>query len=797
MKVDGTSKELIQGVSQQPARSRLSGQCTEQINMSSNPVEGLTRRPPTQWVGDLFTSNDQVKFHNMVGNDTHTIVAVTPNDVKVFDLTASSKTVTELNDGYDYLGGNYSFVTLENDTYVVNTDKVCSMDPELPSFISRGPILYIRGGNYDTTYTVTVNWKDSGPGGTARTISASYTTDDLDTPTIRTVNIATQLKTALDAVSTNSFNTLFDVFRVEDILYIQWKTSTGRTDYFTASGADTAGNANVVTVNNDIKFISQLPKFAPHGYYIKVTGDGSQQQDDYYLEFSVTPDDQGVTPAVGEGFGKPGIWVETVKSDLPYLIDRTTMPHVLKYIPSTDEYSFSPGEWADKLVGDADSNPLPTFIGRPINDLTYFQGRLVALSGPAVIMSRTNKPLDFWAETAVKVNDSDPIDIKSTANNVTQMIRAIPNNRDLIIFSNAAQFVVLGRNSITPSNSSLVLTTTFEANTDAPPVSAGRNIFFATNYSNYTGIREFFASDTVDTNDSRLITQHVLKYIPGTARYLAATSSLDVLLVQAESTTSLYTYEYTWLDNQKVQSSWSTWIFPSEVVYYFFVESRIYLISKIGNKYILEFIDMNVQDDEGMSYQVKLDRKRYIPDIETTIVAPVPHVSSMDNVVFIQGEGCPNPGLRVTIQSYNAGTNTVTLSRSMGGGTVICGLRYTSSYTPTMPTVKDADGLLVGTGNLIISKFLVNCIKTGSLVAKKLSKYRDTSTVEFSGRRVGDPDTVVGEEAIVSTSYTIPFRDNTKNANLELTTDSHTPWTMSDIEWVGQYTKTGTRIKGN
>lgn len=795
MKVDGSLKSLIQGVSQQPARTRLPGQCTLQENMSSNPVDGLTRRPPLEWVSDLFEDADTVQFYDLRLGAENYVVCASPGSIRVFTLEGVEKTVTEAGDAFDYLdGGKLVFTNLEESTYVANTTVTCAMETETPLFIDYGPIVYIRGGNYGATYTITVNWKDAGPGGTARSISVTHTTSTTDVTTIQTKAIATALKTALDAVATNSFNTTFDVFRQEDVLYIQWKPATLRTDMFTAVASDTAGNQNAIAVNNDVKLVSQLPRFAPHGYFVRVSGDGSADEDDYYLEYSVTPDDQGVTPALGAGFGKAGIWIETVKNKIPYLINWDTMPHVLEYDADTDEFTFGPGEWADRQVGDEESNPDPSFIGRTINDLSYFQGRLVMLAGPAVVMSRTNKALDFWSESATTVTDTDPIDVQSTAQGVTQMLKAIPNNRDLVVFADNAQFVILGRNTITPNNSSLVLTTSFEANLNATPVPAGRNIFFAINYGNFTGIREFFTADSVDINDSRPITQHVLKYIPGNVSRLASSSNFDNLLVQAEDKTRLYIYEYIWIDTRKAQSSWSTWILPNNVEYFFFVESVIYVVSRVANNYVLEKMDLDTQFDTGMNYQVKLDRKVYIEDVNTEVTNPIPHVEDIDDMVFVQGEGCPYPGMRAIVKSYDEGTNTVEFTTDLEGGTLIAGVRYRSAYRPTMPFVKDQDGVKVGTGRLVISKFYINCRETGSMEAKVLSKYRDDALLHFTGRIVGNPNSEVGVPAITDEVFVIPYRDNIDNGEIELYTDSHTPLTIMDIEWIGQYTKRGQRI---
>lgn len=795
MRVDGSIKSLIQGVSQQPPRSRLPGQCTLQENASSNPVDGLTRRPPMEWISNLFSTSAAVQFYDLKLGSQSFIVASTPGSIRVFTLDGTEKTVTETGDAFDYLtGGKLVFANLENDTYVSNTAITCAMETEFPTFIDYGPIVYIRGGNYGATYTITVRWKDAGPGGTNRSCTVTHTTSTTDVTTIQTKAIAQGLEGQLLAATTNSFNSLFDIGRVEDVLYIQWKPGTGRTDHFTAVASDTAGNNNCIACSNDIKTVAQLPRFAPHGYFVRVSGDGSADEDDYYLEFSVTPDDQGITPPIGQGFGSAGIWIETVKNKIPYLINWETMPHVLRYNENTDTFTFAQGQWADRAVGDTESNPDPSFIGRSIDWIGYFQGRLTFLAGPAAIMSRTNKPLDFWSASATSVADSDPIDVQSTAKGVTKMLYGVPINRDLVIFADNAQFVILGRNTITPDNCSLILTTSFEINLDLPPVPAGRNIFYGFNYGAYLGIGEFFTSDSADVNDSRAITEHVLKYIPEGARRLASSSNFDTLLVQTANRKDLYVYEYIWVGDRKAQSSWSRWMFPSDIYHFFFSESVVYVISRSGNNYFLEKFDLNTQFDEDLNYQVKLDRKRLITGVTTTVTNPLPYVTDIDDMVFVQGTGCPYPGMRAMVSSYNAGTGVVTFTTNMGGGTIIAGIRYRTAYRPSMPFVRDRDGVKIGTGRLIIGKFIINCKETGSMEASILSKYRETRDIHFSGRVVGSPNSVVGVPAITDAAFVIPYRDNTDHGELELWTDSHEPLTIMDIEWVGQYTKRGQRV---
>lgn len=966
MKVDGSLRSLIQGVSQQSARNRLPGQCTAQDNMSSNPVTGLTRRPPMQEVSSLFEEADDVQFYDFdLGEGNQFIVAALEGELKVFNMdgdeqvvnddTEATATVTmtiatpavvswtahgrvagdfvvftttgalptglvagtkyyvssanltgntfkvaatraaalagtgsintsgtqsgthTATSGFNYLdGGDLAFTTLDDVTYIANRSQVVDMESATKTYITTGSLVYLLGGQYGRVYTINVNWTGktgtvtitiATPGvvswashglqigdevvftttgalptglvagttyyvsttgfgansfsvsttranalaGTNITtsgtqsgvhtaegtvITASYTAPDggsaAHSAQITTDYIATQLETALNAHGTFAAN--FSVTRSSDVLYIK-KTSSVTTEPFKVTIADGDGGENMKVVNNSIKDASTLPRYAPHGYVVTVEG-AAADADDWYVEFIAEPDAAGNLPATGAGFGRNGVWAECVGPGVEYQFDLETMPHVLEYDFDAEEFTFSSGAWEDRAAGDESSNKNPTFVGRTVEDLAYFQGRLVMLSGPAVIMSRTDKPYNFWLNSATVLADSDRIDIQSTAKGVRKMLRAIPHNRDLVVFANKGQFIVFGRNAITPKNSALVLTTNFEADMTASPVPAGRNIFFAFKFGNFTGIREFYTQDAQDANDARPITQHVNKYLEGSVESLTATSNFDILLVQTTvGLETIYLYEYTWIDEKKVQSSWSRWIMPNDVIHTFITESEISLITKKDDTYILNKIDLDFLADTGLTYNVRLDRKIFIDTVDETIVAPydVPEADP-DDLIFIQGDGCPTPGLRAWVDSYDAGSDTYTFDRSMENGTVIVGIPYTSSYTPTNPDVKDSDGVRIGTGGLKVSKFLLNCKETGKLFARIFSRFFDDRVIEFTARFVGDPLTHVGEAAITDATYIAPFRENVDNAEIEIYSDSHLPFTLSDIEWKGQYTKKGKRI---
>lgn len=792
MKVDGSLKSLLQGVSQQPARNRLAGQCTAQENMSSNPVDGLTRRAPMEQIANLFTESGAVQFYDYsLGADQDYIVAAGVENLRVFTVDGVEKTVnvttTSGVPATDYLtGGKLAFTTLDGVTYLANRSIEVAMLSTLPSYVSTGSLVYLLGGQYGRDYTITLTWSGT-------QIVVTHSTPDGGSSThieeIATDVIANALKGLLEANATFAAN--FVCERYSDIMYIR-KTSSPTTQDFEITVSDGDGGTNLLAVNNQIQDAEKVPAKAPQGYVVHVTGSASAGADDWYLQFQAFADSSGSFPSLGGGFGRDGQWVECPAPGEPHLLDNSTMPHILEYDAGTDEFTLSQGAWEGRQVGDSLTNEQPSFVGQTIEDLGYFQGRLSMLSGPSVIMSRTNRPLDFWKESATASSESDPIDIKSTVKGVQKLMRFVPYNRDLVIFADKGQFIVFGRNSLTPTNASLVLTTAFEADLSAYPVGAGKIILFGIKYGKYAGIQEFYTQDAVDANDSRPITQHVLKYLKGTAIQIAASSNFDSVLVRTDFDPKVvYLYEYIWVDGRKAQSSWSKWTLPLDVVHMYWSQSVVYVIVKSGTSYLLHKIDLDVQEDEGLGYQVKLDRKKIVTGVTTTISMPYSPAPDPEDVVFVQGDGCPYPGLLVQA-TYAAGTYT--LSKDMEGGDVICGVRYRSSYIPTMPNVRDQENIKIGTGRLLISKFLVNFRQTGALYYRIFSRYSEDILGSFTGRIVGDPNSVIGQQPIIDGTLVVPFRHDADYAELELYTDSHLPMTFMDIEWKGQYTKKGQRI---
>lgn len=199
MKVSGSTASLLQGVSQQTPADRTAGQCTEQVNMLPDPVQGLSRRHGTKFVAESATSLDPSTFAAMVtdtanwqtfnySNANHDYVVLYRTAaqaagsalpvLQVYDRTTQTFLPLVRNGSDAQLdllvsGGISGIANIGKYVFLSGFNTVNTAD----TFDAWGDagnkfntVLWIRGGTYSRTYTATATRSD----GTQ--ITFSYTT---------------------------------------------------------------------------------------------------------------------------------------------------------------------------------------------------------------------------------------------------------------------------------------------------------------------------------------------------------------------------------------------------------------------------------------------------------------------------------------------------------------------------------------------------------------------------------------------------------------------------------------------
>lgn len=311
-------------------------------------------------------------------------------------------------------------------------------------------------------------------------------------------------------------------------------------------------------------------------------------------------------------------FVEWIQPEITYKIDPASMPHSISILPAEglpeqEVFKFDSEEWAERRVGDQNSNAVPSFIGERINNLTMAGDRLVIMSRRSISMSRVGKYNDFWRSTVTQVLDDDRIDVTEADTETTDLYWMEPVSGQYVVFSKTTQYVLDGQPALTPRTVSMKPVTKFPISVNIPPASIGPNCYFTTEAGQFSHLREMFLQEDAVTLDAANVSSHVPKYIPRELRDTAAHPAFDALFMVPLDESSLYVYEFMWAGDEKVMSAWGRWYFPGgiQIVNVHVVDHYLYVVyyhNGEGDGLYLGRINLKRGDSEpGFQHRVHLD----------------------------------------------------------------------------------------------------------------------------------------------------------------------------------------------
>ena len=582
-------KNLVSGISQQAPIQRYAEQLEEQSNGLSTESTGLQKRPPTIFISrlmDAIPDNVQplVHFIDRDANEKY-IVYIFNNTIRIFDFEGNEKTV-HMQDDADYINidkpkDELRLVTIADYTFIVNTNKkvIMSTTKSPDSFSTQGALINVKQGQYGRTYKIWIDGQEV----------ASYTTPDgsdkSHTAMIDTHYIANQLATkAREAGKTVDLGDCW--------LHIKPASKVATQDGF--------NNNAMIGITDTVQRFSLLPATAPADYMVLVKTDpNGDEAGSYYVKYNATE----------------RVWEECVCHNILVGLDATTMPHAL--VREADgSFTFKKLEWTERKVGDEDSNPLPSFVDYAISDIFFYRNRLGLLSGENVILSESGEYFNFWMTTATDILDIDPIDVATTTTRINFLNYAIPFDGELYCFSDKSQFVLRSDTTLSPRNVALVEVTGFQSSPDCRPIVAGRNLYFPAERSEFTSIKEYYSVlDTSEMKNAQDITTHVPNYIPNGVYEIEAANNENIILVLTRGKPNyIYVYKYLFMNEQRVQSSWSLWNMYSRVINLYFIGSTLYLLINRGSSHVLEKMNFTISKTvdflDKELYRVYLDCKK-------------------------------------------------------------------------------------------------------------------------------------------------------------------------------------------
>lgn len=544
---------------------------------------------------------------------------------------------------------------------------------------------------------------------------------------------------------------------------------------------DGFNNQSITAITTEVHKFTDLPSTAPNGYIVKIRGE-AHKDDDYYVQFN----------------SHKNLWEETVAPFLKNNFDSNTLPH--KLVRNADNtFSIEPIDWDSRNSGDEDSNPIPSFIGQSLNDVFFFRNRLGFIAGENVCLSRSGEYYNFWVDSATELVDSDPIDLGVSGTKISELHSAVPFNQDLFLFSDSTQFILHADGVLSPKNAYLSQVTSFRNDTWVRPEVSGRNIYFTAKRAEFTSIKEYYAlsSDSAlkDAND---ITNHVPNYIPNNVYDLISNSNENLLLaLSTADKTKVYVYKYLFVNDSKVQASWSHWQFTGEILSLNFIDSTIYLLMNYHGLVCLERLDItfNTKDYQQEPYRLMLDRKEEIKlhgayDRKTntfTWNAKEHFKVRTDKIDFAYFVVLPDGTL------YKGTENELVCNMvdDMNGLTAYVGIAYDYRVTLSELYIKHADQ--TGTTpmsdyRLVIQYLRLNYSNTGNLVVLVEETGKSPHRYHHTGRILGDKGYLVSSPSISTGEYKVPVHGANTATKISITNDSPLPSSIVGYTWEGNTT---------
>lgn len=774
---------LINGVSEQPPSIRLATQGEKQENGLSSVVDGLTKRPPTEHKGFFITGLSAQEQTDMAkafvhpirnsDNSLHFMVIEKDGTINISNSSGVAQTIT--NNAPSYLSGltnpseELTATTVADFTFLVNKTKVVQKAATKSPARNPEALFYVAKSDYSTTYTVKII-----KGGvtytrsitTMASVQSSNSLSQNAELSIQTNRIAANLR--YDSTTNSTFYgssvagaTIAGITFANygNVIHVIGNTAS---DDFTIEVSDSRGGEHLRVFKGETPDFKKLPTEAPIDFVISISGDNEKGQDDYYVKFT-----RNITNGLG-------VWKETVKPDIEINNDESTMPHTLIY--DGTNYTFGQQTYEPRKVGDDNTNPFPSFIGNKINDVFFHRNRLGFLADENVIFSEAGEYFNFFSRTALTLVDSAPIDVAVSNNQVSILRHAVPFNESLLLFSDFSQFKLSAAQLLTPETVSIDVATRFETSLTAKPVGAGKYVYFATPSGEGTGIREYFVDVDTETNDAAEISAHVPTFLKGKPLRLAAASNEDMLILQTDNNRKeIYPYRYFWSGREKLQSSWSKWIFNGDVLGIEFDQTDIYFIMQYGSKVALE--RMNLSEDDALvdtsGFPILLDRRVRLINNDT-----LPYTDS--NAVYVSKEGA-------ILTAASALTYQAT-----SGNVVYAGIPYTFLYEFSEQLMKN-DKQSVTSGRLQIKTMSVTYADTGFFEVvvvphKDLAPAdRKDYTRTFTGRIIGSGTNTIGSVPLATGTYRFGVLANSKNAQISLKSDSHLPLAFQSAELEAEF----------
>ncbi len=800
MRIEGSYPTPVHGVSTLSPRNRAEGQAGLQENFRSDPVKKLTRRPSMVWTSHLLDSTSaDVKHHSYRRGDKDFRMLVEEDGTVTAFVDNVEKTVTGNLTGYIGTKDNMDLQTINDTTFVLNKDKTVTMSTgtDESTIENVAHINVVDAMNYGETVTVNVvlAWANPGP---INQRTAVYSTPLVGTSgnfdsadqARATAKVAEEIAALLNPQADISAIALGSSVAI-------WRDDGEFPDVNVQSGQ---GSKSIVAINKEVERVDGLPLYAVHGTRITVKPNPISDKGTYYLEAVGTSDStiKAATPA--ERILEEVVWAEHRSPFEDYALDTSTMPHTIVYNDATDD--FTVGEpsvgWNERRTGDDNSAPQPHFVDKKITGMSYFQKRLVVMAEDTVSMSETDDLYNWWKASAVQLLVTDPVSVASSAPNIDALHSITTHNRDLLVVAANGQFKINGTEAVTPQTVSMPLTTSYDVQTSAKPVSMGNEVYLPMDFGDSSGLQVYTGQENTTQDMAKSVCHQVIGYMPGEVESLTANSNINMIAMTTKTAPNneLFIFEQFRKNNgELVQQSWSKWVLPetTTIIDMTFEKDTLTLICHENNRVIVKTLSMYSSVSTNTS-DIFLDDLITLDCADGADVAtPIDYLIDEDTVV-VTGDGTEYP---LNIAAYSNIANIIEFDENISDGQackVYVGKKFRSAYRPTRPFRVSKEGVAITSDRLNVSKFILSLVESADVSMKIVSDFSEWDDQEFNSRFIGGLGSLIGETPLHTGDVKFSYSQNADLAEAEFYTEGYLGLSISSISWQGKYHKSSRRM---
>jgi hypothetical protein len=294
--------------------------------------------------------------------------------------------------------------------------------------------------------------------------------------------------------------------------------------------------------------------------------------------------------------------------------------------------------WKYREVGDNETNPMPSFVGYPIDTVSFYKNRIVFASRQNVICSQAGDYFNFFASTVITIVDSDPIDLSASTLKPIRLKHAIAAPQGLLLFGDNAQLLLsTTTEAFSPKTAEINALSTFSQTDKVAPLDIGSSYIFIEEGEKASSVYEMAITDANIKPQSIELTRFIPTYIPAAILDMQVSQSAGTMaILSKQELSSLYLYRWFNLTGDQRVSGWFRWILPGDIQFFTFDHDILFVVTKHGSNYVLSKMSLLTDTPsesllfEGQYLDVRLDLFDYNPTLTYDAAADLTHVCFKD-----------------------------------------------------------------------------------------------------------------------------------------------------------------------